>query len=705
MTPFLDSCFGAGKTSLAFKFRNNLSTRCNELPEYEPLRQAIYLHVSCTEDSQLPHMRDLQDVQTFDDCALRLLKSILELSCKNELELDTGDVHKFRLYLAQVCNNTRFIFHFDDVGVYETYGDNIAMRMLYRIWHIGDALKQCGHFFIMSGRSRFLHLIGNSTRQSGAFSSPNIALMIPLPLLSDVAVRSIIKDAGALPVLTENNLQFICTLCSGVPRAVSGVLTYLASHSTGQPISLKLLENAVSLHCIRNSAFGEEDAQLFIRCLELSWAEIYLPDSASVCDTPLTSAIARLGIFTEHHPEDPHLLRLKVPNYLSRAHNPSIRSIVAIAQYDDAGSRLECGFRRVFHLRFSLSPQSWDAAGLPFLGACRVPFPTVPYASTYPFPKITPGRPRSEREINEIMTAVHSGETCVSRVEYPQCCAASIAHLMRVGQYYLSLPKSSSADAKIKLSSQSMLDLQFKNYRKPVTRALVDSEVLKSRMPGWEVYLVIVCPEGYETPGDIYEVKEHVHCLVLSKHSVETFIGNRATSGIKGNTLLANASARVFASPAPQLAGAGSAISSSSSDAFTVRSLAGELENFTIDDSPGIKADRQTDRLDHSANHSSSGRIVDRFTTGSGYVRKQVKVPAAIPAATAVGNTSSREAKVREGAQKTGAPDGNTSYRCNTGLTPSGASISTGATARRAQTAESALATTSVNSGISTRSR
>ena len=75
-------------------------------------------------------------------------------------------------------------------NLFESNSDEIALRILHRIWNIGNSLKSQGHFYILSGRSRLLHVVGrNITALSNInFQSPNTS-----KLLNMVHIRHIIS--------------------------------------------------------------------------------------------------------------------------------------------------------------------------------------------------------------------------------------------------------------------------------------------------------------------------------------------------------------------------------------------------------------------------------------------------------------------------------------------------------------------------------
>lgn len=95
------------------------------------------------------------------------------------------------------------MFHFDDVGAFE--GGEYGAKILYRIWNIGEQFRRAGYYFVLSGRSRFLHMMGAQKDFPGKLtgeyyqSSPCATLLIGANTLSKEAVRSVLiaKNANA----------------------------------------------------------------------------------------------------------------------------------------------------------------------------------------------------------------------------------------------------------------------------------------------------------------------------------------------------------------------------------------------------------------------------------------------------------------------------------------------------------------------------
>eukprot|EP01031_Cornospumella_fuschlensis_P040507 gene40507-49373_t len=273
-----------------------------------------------------------------------------------------------------------------------------------------------------------------------------------------------------------------------------------------------------------------------------------IPEDATMGGLPITGVIARLGIYYERGSSG--LLKRIVPPYRAHSMVPSIRSLISIAEYDNPGLRLEIGFRRVLILRFRVyRPASWTLACLPFLDSLNVPFPQVSFENCFPFPKISTQVSEAPEALEDFMHKVHAGEHDCERKSFPPSSLPALSAMMREGQYYQLLPLSSSADAKIRLNENGLLDLQFKNFVKPFTKSQLKEEIPKSRIDGWVVYLVIICSAGHslsKTGADWFNEEDGINCIVLSKESVELYFGKHAIESISSKPLIEDVSTRLF---------------------------------------------------------------------------------------------------------------------------------------------------------------
>lgn len=129
-----------------------------------------------------------------------------------------------------------------------------------------------------------------------------------------------------------------------MPRAVLAVVTYFLKNIHIQTDYTALLQT-VCFYCLENTALQGTDRALFIKCLQCCWTETYFHDSAQLFSESISCIIARLGIFMESHPIDDTTIRLVVPLYMYLRLDMSEKSLLAIAQGSEIGTRLDSAFR------------------------------------------------------------------------------------------------------------------------------------------------------------------------------------------------------------------------------------------------------------------------------------------------------------------------------------------------------------------------
>jgi hypothetical protein len=173
-----------------------------------------------------------------------------------------------------VARKSKFLVHFDDVGAFEKNGIDLGRDFLYRIWHIGEALRCDGHFYVMTGRSTQLHNVGISTgeRKLGEFVSPTNAVMIRLPPLSFQSLCDIFtlnKSKLASPLVVDDvvnidAMHVLYALTSGVPRAIHAAFQFYAY----QPYAtIEQIEEVVRMKCVDNTMMNTVDVALHHKCL------------------------------------------------------------------------------------------------------------------------------------------------------------------------------------------------------------------------------------------------------------------------------------------------------------------------------------------------------------------------------------------------------------------------------------------------------
>ena len=464
-TPIMDHCFGAGKTSLVWKFRkivSNLpSVQHKELDAkaWEKLQSAVYLHVLFRSEGisgqflrELGMMNNDQQTVALDRFIYKELISVLQTSSGGTVPYKPlENIDNDQQFLKKIVDGSQvpFLFHFDDVGSLEGYP--FGLSILYRMWFIGENLRSIGHFFVLTGRSSFLHLIGRKVKFEGKplYDSPNNTVLIPLDVLSSDSIREIFYEKE-LNHLIDTNLEYVRLLTGGIPRAVTVLLRFVCSYKSIDLLDVNL-ESFVSRNC-PNLFARAVDEDTFRRLVEFAWNGIdFDPDTDSISGEFVSSAIARLGLYTSISPHDPQRRCIEVSIFQLRNQQWSPRSLMSISEYDNPGARLETGFRRTLLLRLCLqqTSKSWTSCGLPFLDKEKVPYPKERVEQSYPFPKIVEGSNMVilKKDVDECMLNIHTYDSIVLKKVFPRRALSNLCKLMKIGHYYQPLPMSSSADA------------------------------------------------------------------------------------------------------------------------------------------------------------------------------------------------------------------------------------------------------------------
>jgi hypothetical protein len=128
-----------------------------------------------------------------------------------------------------VCRNpdrTRLLLHFDDVGCFESFGNEVGVSMIYTMWIIGDKLRDQGHYFTMTGRSALLRVVGTGVLDCEALKSPDRTKLVRLSPLSKDSVHKLLTEFR-LPHNLVGQADVVHALTGGIPRAVYTVAKYL----------------------------------------------------------------------------------------------------------------------------------------------------------------------------------------------------------------------------------------------------------------------------------------------------------------------------------------------------------------------------------------------------------------------------------------------------------------------------------------------
>lgn len=213
--------------------------------------------------------------------------------------------------------------------------------------------------------------------------------------------------------------------------------------------------------------------------------------------------------------------RIIAPKFLFDDLERNNKSLCAIAQYEDKGGRLESAARRAFFIRCSstLPIINWTSLHLPTLDKEGIVFPEILPKKCFLFPKICKDNEWSESEVNNTMTIFHQNTISLFKFksEFSKFALPSICKNMLIGQYYQGLPRSGSADAIMRLNDNTVLEIQYKNYKEPIKRSeIIKHELDKSSINDFNCYLVVICISGHDESEDID--------LVFSPENSDSFI-------------------------------------------------------------------------------------------------------------------------------------------------------------------------------------
>jgi hypothetical protein len=172
------------------------------------------------------------------------------------------------------------------------------------------------------------------------------------------------------------------------------------------------------------------------------------------------------------------------------------------------------------------------------------------------FPKIAKKNPWREEDVVAFMNASHNAPddgVSDTRSEFALAALPSIFERMREGQLYQSLPKAGCADSHIKCAPRVVVNFQFKTTSNGMDESNARKEAVKSVAEGFSVYLVIVCVEGNGTLHDkVFEDETEfpgVTVILLSKASVQNFLGESLVETFSSATALVDSGVRVGVSP------------------------------------------------------------------------------------------------------------------------------------------------------------
>lgn len=389
-TPFMDS-FGTGKTTLAYRFRS-ISDLWETKPRgYDHLQSAIYLHISCKEFvEELQGVTNFNHTNAVDAFVMKLVHITLCKSCGVDLKLDTSLFSDFTASLTRALkrskNDVRFLFHFDDVEIFERMllsKSSFAKKVLCRLWAMSFELQWNGHFCIISGCSKLLQSVQCIPDTSIWLSSRSSASMISLPPLSEHSARAVLSKHGCL--LSTQDQQELITFSGGIPSAISVAVDVLNKlpHNT----NTALTDAKEAIRRKLKMSYNPADEELLYNLLMLTWGELYFKETYTIGSERVTTIVARLGLYAVYHPMRCRHFRIVIPLFLLPRDILST-TIHAIANYPHGAERLELGMRRAFYIRCCLFlSTNWQDAGIPYLDQLMFPFRKSLFAIVFLFPK------------------------------------------------------------------------------------------------------------------------------------------------------------------------------------------------------------------------------------------------------------------------------------------------------------------------------
>eukprot|EP01033_Poteriospumella_lacustris_P014783 gene14783-10574_t len=196
----------------------------------------------------------------------------------------------------------------------------------------------------MTGRSALLRVVGTGVLDRCAFEPPDRTIIVRLSPLSKDSVQKLLTEFE-LPHNIVEQAHVVHALTGGIPLAVYVVAIYLAVNRARVGLVQDALPGilyALLQTCM--TALSPGDIGTFKTCVEMAWAGLYFTDNMSLSGEAITSVIARLGIFRgpdEFKPGGLVHYQLVVPPFVALTHLPSVRSLFAIKEQDEKGSRLE----------------------------------------------------------------------------------------------------------------------------------------------------------------------------------------------------------------------------------------------------------------------------------------------------------------------------------------------------------------------------
>ena len=101
----------------------------------------------------------------------------------------------------------------------------------------------------------------------------------------------------------------------------------------------------------------------------------------------------------------------------------------------------------------------------------------------------------------------------------------------------------------LKCSESDIVNFQFKNSSTPITDSAVDAEARKCWADGYNVFLIMVSTAGNARDVDYVKVVDRVTVIVLSRSSVQFFLGQNCVSNFSSSSAIVDLAQRIKLSP------------------------------------------------------------------------------------------------------------------------------------------------------------
>eukprot|EP00727_Mastigamoeba_balamuthi_P002681 m51a1_g1241 hypothetical protein (504) ;mRNA; r:554868-557387 len=316
----MDQSYGAGKTTLACRFREVLAGLSPAA-----VREEVLEPTSASEDSY----RSLMDavtiyvkfngnaaVGTVEQAASRAVGTALIVSGINTAGNDLSTADQVLSLLGSQALNCQFLFVFDEIQHFELYRATVSIsdgvKALYEFWDFAEQLRSQGHYYVLCGRSKFLYLIGQG---------------------DDVFPERPQLDGW----LSEAALYAIRSFTAGVPRILYYLVPLLKKFYPSAPKEdpnvalmsgdvLDVLQSRLTTDfSLRASCSSAEEETILDTLHDLAWSEMPVIRGATVlCRRNISMALAWAGFYNASLKEKEVVVCLprfkKVHRYIAELH-------------------------------------------------------------------------------------------------------------------------------------------------------------------------------------------------------------------------------------------------------------------------------------------------------------------------------------------------------------------------------------------------